>query len=233
MRHPDHRFEWTRANSKIGPIRLAQGTATLSNSVPSAKRTLRRALRVKWRCSADDPQSSRAFADRACGASGSGKSSFARKHFLPTEIVSSDTCRGLVSDDENSQTATDDAFDLLHYTIEKRLKRGRLTVVDATNVQAPARKKLIDIARKYHMLPTAIVFNMPEAVCLERNKSRPDRQFGPHVVKHQTRDLRQSLKWLRKEGFRHIHILGSAAEVDEAEISRENCTTTAKISTAV
>ncbi len=167
------------------------------------------------------------------GASGSGKSSFARKHFLATEIVSSDTCRGLVSDDENSQAATEDAFDLLNYTIEKRLKRGRLTVVDATNVQAPARKKLIDIARKYHMLPTAIVFLTPENVCHERNKARPDRQFGPHVVKHQTRDLRQSLKWLRKEGFRHIHILGSASEKStKPKSSAKSFTTTARTNMA-
>jgi protein phosphatase len=69
------------------------------------------------------------------GPSGCGKSSFARKHFLPTEIVSSDFCRSVVSDDENDQSATGDAFDLLHTIVRKRLARGRLTVVDATNVQ--------------------------------------------------------------------------------------------------
>ena len=106
------------------------------------------------------------------GASGSGKSSFARKHFKPTEILSSDFCRGLVSDNENDQTVTKDAFELLHFIGAKRLEKGRLTVVDATNVQTEARKPLIALARQYHVLPVAIVFNLPEKLCQERNRSR-------------------------------------------------------------
>src|SRR5258708_31296730 len=90
------------------------------------------------------------------GISGSGKSTFARKHFKPTEILSSDFCRGLVSDDENSQAATEEAFDVLHYIAGKRLATGRLTVVDATNVQREARQPLGELARQYHMLPVAI-----------------------------------------------------------------------------
>src|SRR5205823_7366525 len=82
------------------------------------------------------------------GASGSGKSTFARKHFKPTEILSSDFCRGLVSDDENDQAATKEAFDVLHFIARKRLAAGRLTVVDATNVQEAARQPLIRIARE-------------------------------------------------------------------------------------
>src|SRR3954452_16097558 len=95
------------------------------------------------------------------GASGSGKSSFARKHFKPTEVVSSDFCRGLVSDDENDQTASKDAFELLHYIARKRLERGNLTVVDATNVEPEHRKQLIAIAREFHAIPVAIVLNLP------------------------------------------------------------------------
>src|SRR5678815_28129 len=94
------------------------------------------------------------------GASGAGKSSFARKHFKPTEVLSSDFCRGLVSDDENSQAATNDAFDVLHYIAAKRLRAGKLTVVDATNVQTEARKPLVALAREFHVLPVAIVFNL-------------------------------------------------------------------------
>src|SRR5712675_415657 len=111
------------------------------------------------------------------GPSGSGKSTFARKHFLPSEVLSSDYCRGLVSDDENDQMATTDAFEVLHYVAGKRLVRGRLTVVDATNVQPEARAPLVALARKYHCLPVAIVLNPPEDVCQERNRSRPDRSF--------------------------------------------------------
>ncbi|MCI0609121.1 MAG: polynucleotide kinase-phosphatase [Anaerolineae bacterium] len=155
------------------------------------------------------------------GASGSGKSSFARKHFRPTEVMSSDFCRGLVSDDENDQTATKDAFEILHFITAKRLAAGRLTVVDATNVQSESRKPLIELARKYHVLPIAIVFNIPEKVCQERNRNRPDRDFGPHVIRQQTQQLRRSLRDLKYEGFRQIYILDSVESIDSAVISRQ------------
>ena len=87
------------------------------------------------------------------GVSGSGKSTFARAHFRPTEVISSDFCRGLVSDDENDQAAAPDAFDVLHYIAGKRLARGRLTVVDATNVQPEARRALVALAREHDVLP--------------------------------------------------------------------------------
>src|SRR5215204_3265999 len=112
------------------------------------------------------------------GPSGSGKSTFARKHFLPTEILSSDACRAMVSDDENNQAVTNEAFTLLHFVAAQRLALGRLTVIDATNVQPEARKPLVELARKYHCLPVAIVLNLPEAICHQRNRGRDDRQFG-------------------------------------------------------
>jgi protein phosphatase len=154
------------------------------------------------------------------GASGSGKSTFARAHFLPTEVLSSDFCRGLVSDDENDQAATGPAFELLHFIASKRMEAGRLTVVDATNVKREDRAKLVTLARAYHFLPVAIVFNLPEQLCQQRNRGRADRDFGPHVIRNQTRDLRRSLRGLRKEGFRQVHILGSPEEVDAAAIAR-------------
>src|SRR5215211_1750843 len=103
------------------------------------------------------------------GPSGSGKSTFARKHFLPTEILSSDACRGMVSDDENNQAVTNEAFEVLHFIAAKRLALGRLTVIDATNVQPEARRPLVQLARAYHCLPVAIVLDVPERVCHERN----------------------------------------------------------------
>src|SRR5687768_8180267 len=111
------------------------------------------------------------------GPSGSGKSTFARKHFLPTEILSSDACRGMVSDDENDQTATNDAFEVLHFVTAKRLALGRLTVVDATNVQPEARRPLVELARRHHCLPVAIVLNLPERLCQDRNRLREERRF--------------------------------------------------------
>ena len=141
------------------------------------------------------------------GPSGSGKSTFARKHFLPTEVLSSDACRGMVSDDENDQAVTNDAFEVLHFIAAKRLALGRLTVVDATNVQPEARKPLVELARQYHCLPVAIVLNLPERLCQERNRDRPDRDFGPHVVRQQQSQLRRSLRGLEREGFRHVFVL--------------------------
>jgi len=155
------------------------------------------------------------------GPSGSGKSSFGRKQFLPTEVVSSDACRGLVSDNENDQSATDDAFDLLHTIVRKRLARGRLTVVDATNVQPEARKSLVELAREYHVLPVAMVFNVAEKLCHERNASRPDRQFGAHVVRNQAQQLRRSLRGLDREGFRYVYKFFTPEEVDAVTIERQ------------
>ena len=162
------------------------------------------------------------------GASGSGKSSFAREHFKPTEVLSSDFCRGLVSDDENDQASTKDAFDVLNYIAGKRLAAGRLTVVDATNVQPEARKPLVALAREHDVLPVAIVLNLPERLCHERNQGRPDRDFGPHVVRNQTRQLRRSLKRLKKEGFRHVFVLSSSEEVAAATVERQRLWTNLK-----
>jgi protein phosphatase len=155
------------------------------------------------------------------GVSGSGKSTFARKHFKPTEILSSDWCRGLVSDDENSQAATADAFELLHFIARKRLTAGKLTVVDATNVQPESRKPLVELAREFHCLPVAIVLDVPERVAHERNQSRAGRTFGPHVIRQQAQQLHKSLRRLDREGFRHIHVLRTPEEVDAAAIVRE------------
>src|SRR6476619_2451401 len=123
------------------------------------------------------------------GASGCGKSTFARTHFKPFETLSSDFCRGLVSNDENAQAATQPAFETLHFIAAKRLEAGLLTVVDATNVQPESRKPLVELARRYHVLPVAIVLDMPERLCVERNLTRPDRHFGGHVIRQQRGQL--------------------------------------------
>ncbi len=154
------------------------------------------------------------------GATGSGKSTFARAHFRPTEVISSDFCRGLVADDENDQSATPAAFELLHYIAGRRLAGGRLTVVDATNVQPEARRELVTLARAHDVLPVAIVLDLPEKLCAERNASRPDRDFGPHVLRRQRGQLRRSLAGLKREGFRTVHVLRTPEEVAAATITR-------------
>ncbi|MEU0272954.1 polynucleotide kinase-phosphatase [Streptomyces sp. NPDC006307] len=156
------------------------------------------------------------------GATGSGKSTFARKHFKPTEIISSDFCRGLVADDENDQSASRDAFDVLHYIAGKRLAAGRLTVVDATSVQQESRRQLVRLAREHDVLPIAIVLDLPEEVCAARNAGRPDRAGMPrHVIQRHRRELRRSLRGLEREGFRKVHVLRSVEEVEAAEVVLE------------
>ncbi|MDH2393477.1 polynucleotide kinase-phosphatase [Streptomyces sp. HNM0663] len=156
------------------------------------------------------------------GATGSGKSTFARRHFKPTEVVSSDFCRGLVADDENDQSASGDAFDVLHYIVGKRLAAGRLTVVDATNVQSESRRRLIRLARSHDVLPVAIVLDMPEEVCAERNALRPDRAGMPRrVIQRHRSELRRSLRGLEREGFRKVHVLRGVAEAESADVVRE------------
>ena len=155
------------------------------------------------------------------GASGSGKSTFASTHFGRFEVISSDFCRGLVSDDENDQGATKAAFEVLHHIAGKRLDAGRLTVVDATNVQPESRRALVALARAHDVLPTAIVLDLSERLCIDRTEAREDRNFGAAVVRRQRDQLRRSLRHLSKEGFRKIHVLRSEEEVAAVVIVRE------------
>ncbi len=153
------------------------------------------------------------------GTTGAGKSTFARRHFLGTEILSSDVFRGLVSDDENEQRATADAFDALHYIAAKRLAARRLTVVDATNVQVDARAPLLALARRHGVPAVAIVLDVPASTCEQRNRARPDRRFGPHVLARQRRAFERSIDDIPREGFRPVWIL-RPENVDDVVIER-------------
>ncbi len=155
------------------------------------------------------------------GASGSGKSTFARRCFAPTQVLSSDAFRAMVADDENDQSATTPAFDALHHVAGLRLTAGRVTVIDATNVQREARAPLVALAKAHHVLPVAIVLDVAEGLCHERNAARTDRDFGPHVLRRQCADLRRSLRGLAREGFRRVHVLRSPDEIDAATITVE------------
>jgi protein phosphatase len=153
------------------------------------------------------------------GASGSGKSTFAARHFGEFETISSDFCRGLVSDSTTDQTATADAFAVLHEIAARRLDRGLLTVVDSTAVQPAARKTLVELAKAHDVLPVAIVLDLPEDLCVARNRARGV-PFGDKVVRHQVRQLRQSLKRLGQEGIREVHHLTTSEEVEAATVRR-------------
>jgi protein phosphatase len=156
------------------------------------------------------------------GPSGAGKSSFARQHFLPGEILSSDEFRRLVGNDENRLDLGDDAFDVLFYILQKRLDRGLLTVIDATNVQMDDRKKLIAFARKNHLFPVAIVLDTAPQICFERNQNRAERaHLSYDVPKRQNFALRRSIGGLYKEGFRFVYHLRTPEEVAAVQVVRQ------------
>lgn len=155
------------------------------------------------------------------GPSGCGKSTFAAKHFLPTEVISSDFCRAMVSDDENDLAATPAAFRVLHAIGGERLRSGRLAVVDATSVQPEARKPLVALAREHDVLAAAIVFDLPEKICVERNRGRANRNLPPGVIHRQRDQMKRSLRGLQREGFRYVYVLDSVEAVDAATIVRQ------------
>lgn len=155
------------------------------------------------------------------GVSGSGKSTFARRCFRPTEVLSSDACRAMVSDDENDQSATVDAFDVLYHIAGKRLARRLLTVVDATNVTAEARKGLVALAKAHDCLPVAIVLDVDPAVCAARGRARTDRDVPGHVFDQQHQQLRKSINRLQGEGFRRVAVLDGPDAIDAATVERQ------------
>lgn len=154
------------------------------------------------------------------GSSGAGKSTFADRHFRPTEVVSSDRCRAMICDDENNQAVTAEAFEILHLITAKRLKSGRLTVIDATNVQTHARSSLLALARQYYCPTVAIVFHLPLKLCLAHNAMRSGRLLPGRVVCEQQNQLLAALPELKKEKFFAIHTLRHLGQLDNLTMSR-------------
>jgi protein phosphatase len=154
------------------------------------------------------------------GIAASGKSTFARAHFAPTEVLSSDAFRALIADDPSAQGATDDAFDLLHRLLAMRLLRGRLTVVDATNVEDWARAELVAMARHHRRPAVAIVLDVPLEVALERNALRAAPRPPPAALRRQHRWLADALPAIPHEGFAAVHHLRSIEEIDAARLER-------------
>jgi protein phosphatase len=154
------------------------------------------------------------------GISGSGKSTFARRHFAPTEVVSSDVCRGLVADDENDQSASGDAFEVLGAIVDKRLDRGRIAVVDATNTQSSSRASILAHAKQRDRLAVAIVLDVPIRVAVEHNQTRTDRAFGAHVLRQQHSQLHRGMRGLKREGFSRVYVLESPEEIEATTITR-------------
>ena len=154
------------------------------------------------------------------GPSCSGKSTFAHQHFSPTEIISSDACRAMVSDDPFEQTASTQAFEVLHHIARTRLHNRLLTVIDATNLQSKHRDTLVAIAREYDCPPIAIVMSTPLDQCLERSRQRDNQRVPEKVIRNHHRQARKAPRSLRKEGIRRSYILDTQDTVDQAVVTR-------------
>jgi predicted kinase len=149
------------------------------------------------------------------GAAGSGKSTFAARHFPPDAVLSSDQLRAAIAGDAADQSATRRAFTLLHRALDRRLAARLLTVVDATNVTAAARRTLRRAAARHGVPVVAIVLDLPEAVVRGRNAARSERVVPDAVVTHHLGLLAASLSGpLAGEGFSPVVHLRDPAEVD-------------------
>ncbi|MBR1863379.1 MAG: polynucleotide kinase-phosphatase [Ruminococcus sp.] len=154
------------------------------------------------------------------GATSSGKTTFANRYFKPTEVLSSDSFRAMVCDDENDQSVSWQAFDLLYYAANKRLDNMKTTVIDATNLQKSARAQVLSLGKKQNVHCAAIVIDLPEEVIQRRNKQRPERRFPERVIRQHCTDVRRCIKDLKREGFRFIYVIRSEEELENAEIVR-------------
>lgn len=116
------------------------------------------------------------------------------------------------------------AFSILHRQVESRLRRGLLTVVDATNLGNGARRPLLWRARRHAFPAVAIVFDLPGSVVHERNASRAERVVGAAIVDDQLARLRNlvDLGTFDVEGFEAVHRFPHAEAVDSARVSRVN-----------
>lgn len=142
------------------------------------------------------------------GPAGSGKTTFAARNFPPDAVLSSDAYRAAVSGDEADQSATDAAFRLLHAEADRRLARGRLTVIDATNVTQAAREPLLALADRHGRTAVAITFELSVDECLAWIALRPNRAVPSWVVRRQHRTFERTVPHLVREGFRVERLRG-------------------------
>jgi protein phosphatase len=155
------------------------------------------------------------------GAAGSGKSTFAARWFDPSEVLSSDAFREILTGDAGDQRATKTAFSIIHRELTKRLAARRTVVVDATNIEASARRQLLARARFAGVPAVAIVFALPRDVVLARNAARPGRVVDATIVERHIERLESALPALAGEGFDAVVVFRLAPEVDATELVRD------------
>ncbi len=156
------------------------------------------------------------------GAAGAGKTTFARRHFAPDEVLSSDRFRALIAGDPTDQRASAPAFAALHRALRLRLSRGLLTVVDATSVTAADRRSLLRAAAEAGVEAVAIVLDLPEEIVLARNGARGGLAVPEEAVRRHLARLAMSGRGpgLRAEGFARVLVLREPADVDAVRVVR-------------
>lgn len=143
------------------------------------------------------------------GPSGAGKSTWAHDHLVAKHVVSSDAFRAVVGVDEHDQRAGTDAFDLVDLVVERRLKRGLVTVVDTLGTDDGRRDGWLAAARKHKRRCHAVVFDTPEKECRARNKARP-RPLPSKVLTAQFARHQIVVDALTDDGFDAIDTAGPA-----------------------
>ena len=157
------------------------------------------------------------------GPAGCGKSTFAARHFLPTQVVSSDECRALISDDPTNQQVSGDAFDLMKFIIEKRLMLGKLTAADATHLSKESRRPMIRLAERFGFNSAALVFDVPLEVCLARNAGRR-RVVPEEALARQHADLKNALRTIKREGFNYVYLLDQEEQREATVVVKRRAT---------
>jgi predicted kinase len=105
------------------------------------------------------------------GLPGSGKSTYLER--MAVRGLASDMIRGLLADDETDQTVNERVFQTLRYLLRQRLAIDRpVTYIDATNLRPEERRPYLEIGHQFGCDVEAVFFDVPLAVCLERNALR-------------------------------------------------------------
>jgi protein phosphatase len=152
------------------------------------------------------------------GSAGTGKSTWAARHFEPYQVVSSDACRALVADDPADQGASHDAFRLFHQIVRDRLKRGLLTVADSTALTPAARRDLLSCAAEYGRPAVAVLFDLPAEVAREWNARRA-RRVPDWALQSHEKLMRQARLDVQREGFAHVYLFETVADLDQARLN--------------